>query len=61
MTAQSLHELVSPRPCPFCGNPAPELAEYRSGWFVECVCQTDKGPEATREEALWAWNHRIGD
>lgn len=51
---------VEALPCPFCGNPYPETQEYPSGWFMECVCDTDKGPYPTQRAAIIAWNQRDG-
>ena len=52
------------QPCPFCGDGdylivshtrATQLVQW---WQVECGCHASGGAEATREEAIAAWNTR---
>lgn len=61
------------KPCPFCGDNHPQVAEDEYslggddgetgyGWFAYCNstidCFAKIGPYNTREEAIAAWNRR---
>ena len=56
------------KPCPFCGNNA-KLKQFTSGclkktkvFYVECyVCRNQTKVELDKEQAIEAWNRRVGD
>jgi hypothetical protein len=47
-------------PCPFCGNPDPELAEtHKDHWRVGCAkCGSYNNNSLGQESAIVAWNRR---
>ena len=68
-----MNDELTLRPCPFCGNEAPELQDHRLMWCVSCACTaTVLGNHATesdvhrpglfwhdiRQSAVDAWNKR---
>lgn len=61
------------KPCPFCGGEAfirvipphkhflVNMPDYKGGAFVECVNCSCGIAEDTKEEAIKAWNRRVGE
>lgn len=71
-SAGSLHPLVSPLPCPFCGatkitiewEPCPPLdaTDTNRRWFAECTQCSCQGPFCQKEpQVIPAWNKRAND
>lgn len=52
------------RPCPFCGGEA-KLVRANNSWHkvICCKCTGSAGSwrTVTRQEAIEAWNRRVGD
>ena len=51
------------RNCPFCGGEATLWNEYPAyrPWHILCGCGGRVGYFRTKEEAVAAWNRRVGD
>lgn len=57
----SNNEKLQPLPCPFCGGQLLRIKNSgRWGWFVSCSCHA-VGPSSNGpDEAVEAWNTRLG-
>lgn len=63
--ALAIYRVPVPRDCPFCGGRPDVVAINKEKWVVTChsdTCAVNPETEAfdTIEEAVSAWNHRVG-
>ena len=51
------------KPCPFCGGEATLWKDCLADrpWHILCGCGGRVGYFVTKEEAVTAWNRRVGD
>ena len=59
--AGSVQRIVSPLPCPFCGEPGEIRETHRSHFVVQCLnedCLVHRQPELSPMAAVAVWNER---
>ena len=61
-TGEVQNEQPKLKPCPFCGGEAEMFPYYFNEWHIGCgKCSCDMGVFDTKEEAIEAWNKRVGE